>query len=160
MKNYQVRWFSQTIVRWPEYPGISANPAEGVITPDGRWVVVYLPTEPALTDMQEEAVRAKAAALNYNVIQLPPRPNPETQPLNNLLPWPISILRNKLVSKTFPYSVTNVPCGVTQADYRNYPNITDPAWFAKYTSSPANMGPYYIDGVKKTFSEFMGSWPA
>ena len=51
----------------------------------------------------------------------------------------------------------NVPCWSETNDYKTWEQQNSPAFFAKYASSPANNGPYYIDGVKQSFGEFMGS---
>ncbi len=40
-------------------------------------------------------------------------------------------------------------------NYRDWAQQNSPAFFKTYTSNPTNMGPYYIDGVKETFAEFM-----
>ena len=40
-------------------------------------------------------------------------------------------------------------------NWRDFPKQDSPQFFAKYSSSPANMGPYWIDGVKETFGDFM-----
>ena len=46
-------------------------------------------------------------------------------------------------------------CWSQNHNYKTYPDQTSPAFFAKYASSPANNGPYYLDGVKLTFAQFM-----
>jgi len=157
MKDYQTRYLSQVVARFPERPAISVNTDNAVYTPDGRWVTVYLPGDPRLPSAQIAQVRALARALHYNVIQLPRRPG-LLNPLGRLLPYPVVIYRNKAVSSSFPYSVTSVPCSVTLENYRDYPNQTSPAFFAKYASGPNNMGPYYIDGVKEDFAQFMSRY--
>ena len=153
MKNYQTRWISNAIAYWPEYGGISDNSDDALLTPDGQWVTVYLPSEPRLSAGQIQAVRAKAKALHYNVIQIPR--NPENRPVASLLPYPVDIIRNKAVSSTFKGSVNSVPCWATPQNYRDYPNQTSPAFFAKYASSPRNMGQYYVDGETMTFAQFI-----
>ena len=37
----------------------------------------------------------------------------------------------------------------------DYAYQTSPAFFAQYASSPSNMGPYWIGGVKLDFAQFM-----
>jgi hypothetical protein len=153
MKDYQVRWQSQVIARWPENPRLSVNQDDSVYTPDGKWVTVYLPIQPRLSAAQERTVRRQAAVLHYNVIQIPR--DPVNRPIARLLPWPVVILRQKAPSADFPYSVLNVPCWATPQNYREYPNQTSPAFFARYASSPRNMGPYYIDGEKMSYAQFI-----
>jgi hypothetical protein len=157
MKDYQTRYLSQVLAYFPEYPRISINTDNAVYTPDGQWVTVYLPGDPRLPASQIEQVRALARALDFNVIQLTKPPGP-LNPLGRLLPYPVIIYRNKAVSPSFPDSVTSVPCSVTPENYRDYPNQTSPAFFAQYASNPGNMGPYYIDGVKLDFAQFMSRY--
>ena len=161
MKDYQTRYLSQVVAAFPEYPAISVNTDNAVYTSDGSWVTVYLPGDPRLPAAQIRQVRALARALHYNVIQLPPRPS-RLRPLASLLPYPVIIYRNKAVSPSFPDSVTSVPCwpnpNTPQNNYRDYPNQTSPAFFAKYASSPRNMGPYWIGGVKLNFAQFMSQY--
>ena len=80
----------------------------------------------------------------------------------SLLPYPVVIYRNKAVSPSFPYSVTSVPCWpnpkTPENNYRDYAYQTSPAFFAKYASSPRNMGPYWIGGVKLDFAQFMSQY--
>ena len=115
-------------------------------------MTVWLPSEPRLTPSQDAQVRAAAKALNYNVIQLPPK---ATGPIARQIPNGIITLRQKGISPSFPLSNTNVACWSQNHNYRTYPDQTSRAFFAKYASSPANNGPYYLDGVKLTFSQFM-----
>jgi hypothetical protein len=156
MKDYQVRYESETIGYWPEYDAISVNTDDAVYTPDGTWVTVYLPGDPRLPASEIAQVRAVAQALDWNVIQVPP--NPESRPIARLLPYPVVIFRNKGISSSFPNSVTSVPCWATPENYRDYPYQTSPAFFAKYASSSRNMGSYHINGVKLTFAQFMGEF--
>jgi hypothetical protein len=146
---------SNTILHFPEYDAISVNSDEAVYQPDSSWVTVVLPQSPRLTPSQIRAVRAKAAELRYNVIQAPPD--------NRIIPIPgLLFVREKVANPTFCCALTNVPSWVdpnnpetADNDYRDYPDQTSPEFFAKYTSNPGNMGPYYVDGVKQTFDQFM-----
>src|SRR4029453_4122247 len=123
------------------YRSLWKNTDNSVYTSKGEWVVVWLPSEPGLGAAQERGGRAKAAALNYNVIQLPPK---ATGPIASNLPDGAITLRQKGISPSFPYSNTNVPCWSEDHDYRTYSDQTSPEFFAKYASSPANNGPYYL----------------
>ena len=161
MKDYQVRYLSETIGYYPEYPAISVNSDNAVYQSDSSWVTVYLPGDPRLPAAQIAEVRALAAAHGFNVIQNPR--NPVNRPVARLLPYPVLIIRNKAVSPSFPDSVTGVPCWPNpitspQNNYLDYPNQTSPAFFAKYASSPRNMGPYWIGGVKLNFAQFMSQY--
>ena len=118
-------------------------------------MTIWLPSEPRLTPEQIALVRATARALNYNVIQLPPT---ATGPLKSQIPNGWLVLRQKGISSSFPYSVTSVPCWAQHHSYKTYADQTSPAFFAKYASSPRNMGPYYIDGVKLDFPQFMAKF--
>jgi hypothetical protein len=157
MKDYPIRYQSQTVnyftLNTPLYRSLSINTNDAVYTPEGKWVTVYLPSEPRLSPAQERAVRAKAAALNYNVIQLPPK---ATGPIARQIPDGGIVLRQKGISPNFGLSNTNTPCWSEDNDYLTYDEQNSPEFFAKYASSPANNGPYYIDGVKQSFGEFMG----
>jgi hypothetical protein len=108
MKDYQIRYQSQTIAYWPESKGISVNTDDAVYTANGEMVTVYLPGDPRLPLAQIRQVRAMAARLHYNVIQSPR--NPANRPLARLLPYPATIYRNKAISSSFKYSVNAVPC--------------------------------------------------
>ena len=48
-----------------------------------------------------------------------------------------------------------MPCWSQNHPYKTYAQQTSPAFFAKYASNPGNNGPYYTDGVKLTFAQFM-----
>src|SRR5262249_58284110 len=122
---------------------LATNTDDSVYTSNGEWVVVWLPSEPRLTPAQESLVRAWAKALNYNVIQLPPK---ATGPIARQIPDGIIALRQKGISSSFPYSITNTPCWSENHDYLTYPDQTSPAFFAQYASSPANNAQYYLDG--------------
>ncbi len=158
MQDYQTRYLSQVIAYWPEYPAISVNTDNAVYQPDGSWVTIYLPYAPRLTPSQLAAVRALAVAHGYNVIQLPPPPS-RLRPLARLLPYPTLIYRNKAVSPSFSQSLLAVPCSTPPgSNYLDYPYQTSPAFFAQYASSPSNMGPYYLDGVKLDFAQLMAKY--
>jgi hypothetical protein len=157
MKDYQTRYLSQTIARFPEYPAISVNTDNAVYTPEGTWVTVYLPGDPRLPASQIRVIREVARELHFNVIQIPRPPGP-LNPLGRLLPYPVIIYRNKAVSPSFPHSVTSVPCWAQHHSYLTYPHQTSRRFFRKYASSPRNMGPYYIDGVKLDFAQFMSKY--
>ena len=160
MKDYQVRYQSQTFAYFPEYGPISVNQNDGTYTPDGELVTVYLPGDPRLSPAQIRRVRAMAARLDYNVIQNPR--NPESRPIAGLLPYAATIYRQKAISTSFRYGLNNVPCWTDPTnpatagnDYRDFTNQTSPAFFRRFASSPRNMGPYWIDGEKMTFSQFV-----
>jgi hypothetical protein len=159
MKDYPIRYQSLTdsyfTVNGVLYRSLWTNTIDSVYTSNGEWVVVWLPSEPRLTPAQERAVRAVAAAFNYNVIQLPPK---ATGPIARNIPDGLITLRQKAISSSFPYSNLNTPCWSEDHDYKTYPQQTSPAFFAKYASSPANNGPYYIDGVKLSLAQFMAKF--
>jgi hypothetical protein len=160
MRDYPIRYQSQTsnyfTANTELYASQSTNTSDGVLTSRREWVTVWLPAAPRLPAAQETAVRAKAAALHYNVVQMGPKPLP-TQPIASRVPWPTIAVRQKGISSSFPYSNLAMPCWSENNDYRTYEQQTSPAFFAQYASSPANQGPYYIDGVKQSFAEFMAS---
>jgi len=158
MKDYQTRYLSETVIAWPEYPAISVNTDNAVYRPDGSWVTIYLPSKPRLTRSQLKHVREVARKLSYNVIQLPRKPS-KLRPVASLLPpGPMIVVRYKAASSTFPYPVTAIPCWAQNHDYRTYHAQTSRAFFAKYASSPRNQGPYYTDGVRLTFGQFMSQF--
>jgi hypothetical protein len=163
MKDYQIRWQSQTFAYWPEYRAISVNTDDAVYTSDGQWVTVYLPGDPRLTPAQIAHVRELAAQLHYNVIQNPR--NPKNRPLARLLPYAATIYRNKAISSSFKYSVNAVPCWVDPNNpatagnnYKDWTNQTSPAFFRQFASSPRNQGPYWIGGVKMSYAQFMSQY--
>jgi hypothetical protein len=132
------------------------NTDDAVYTPNGEWVTVYLPGDPRLPAAEAAQVRAMAARLHYNVIQMPP---PPTGPLATRIPYPTIALRQKAISSSFPYSNLALPCWSQNHSYKTWTNQTSPAFFAKYASNPSNNGPYYVDGVKLTFAQFMRRFP-
>ena len=67
-------------------------------------------------------------------------------------------MRQKAISSSFPFSNTNVPCWATNHNYKTWGDQTSPAFFAKYASNPRNMGPYYVDGVKLNFAQFISRY--
>jgi hypothetical protein len=156
MKDYPIRYQSLTqnyfTLNPRLYRSLSVNTDNSVYTSKGEWVVVWLPSEPRLSAAQERAVRAKAAALNYNVIQMAPK---ATGPVASVIPDGSIALRQKGISPNFGLSNTNTPCWSEDHDYTTYAQQTSPEFFAKYASSPANNGPYYLDGVKTNVQEFL-----
>ena len=156
MKDYPIRYQSLQDSYFTAngvlYRSLTVNTDDSVYTPKGEWVTVWLPSEPRLTPSQDARVRATAAKLHYNVVQLPPK---ATGPIASQIPNGIIALRQKGISPSFGLSNTNVPCWSQAHSYLTYPNQTSPAFFAKYASSPANNGPYYLDGVKLTFAQFI-----
>ena len=159
MKNYPIRYQSLTDSYFTPngvlYRSLWTNTDTALYTSDGKWVTVWLPSEPRLTPSQEAQVRAEAKALNYNVVQLAPK---ATGPIARQIPNGIIALRQKGISSSFPYSNLNVACWSQNHNYKTYPDQTSPAFFAKYASSPANNGPYYINGVKLTFAQFIAKF--
>ncbi len=163
MRDYQIRYQSQTIVYWPENNRISVNSDDAVYTANGEMVTVYLPGDPRLPASEIAQVRAMAARLHYNVIQSPG--NPAGRPLAGLIPYPAIVYRNKAISSSFQYSVNAVPCwtdpnnpATAGNNYRDFTNQTSPAFFRQFSSSPRNQGPYYVDGVKMTFAQFISKY--
>lgn len=156
MKEYQIRYQSITDSYFTPngrlYRSLWSNTDDAVYTSNGEWVTVWLPSEPRLTPSQDARVRAVAKALNYNVVQLPPK---ATGPIARNIPDGILAVRQKGISSSFPYSNLNVACWSQNHNYKTYPNQTSPAFFAKYASSPSNNGPYYLDGYKVTFPQFV-----
>jgi hypothetical protein len=137
------------------YASLWNNTDDSVYTSDGEWVTVYLPAEPRLTPGQIAQVRAVAQAQHFNVIQLPPRSR--TLP-GSLIPYPTIAIRQKAISSSFPYSNLNMPCWSIDDNYKTWTDQTSPAFFARYASNPRNNGPYYADGVKLTFAQFMNKY--
>ena len=84
-------------------------------------------------------MRALAAAHDFNVIQLPP---PRDRAPGKAASLPEHALRQKAISSSFPYSNLALPCWSQNHNYKNYPDQTSPAFFAKYASNPSNNGPY------------------
>jgi len=159
MKDWPIRYQSLSVgyftLKPRLYRSLSINTDDALYQPDGSWVTIFLPSEPRLTPEQIALVRAAARALNFNVIQLPPTP---TGPIAKLLP-PFVYLRQKAISPSFAsFSNLNVPCWAQHHNYLTYAHQTSPAFFAQYASSPGNMGPYYIDGVKLDFAQFMAQY--
>jgi hypothetical protein len=156
MKDFPIRYQSASVPYAPvEYPAISVNTSNARYTSDGSWVTIYLPNKPRLTPEQIRLVRAAARALDYNVIQTPPKAR---GPLGKQVPYNQVGWRQKAISPSFPDSVLNMPCWGKHHNYRTWTDQTSPAFFAKYASSPRNMGPYYISGVKLDFPQFMAKF--
>ena len=156
MKDYPIRYQSLAVnyftLNTRLYNSGWVNTDDAVYTPKGEWVTVYLPGDPRLPAAEAAQVRAMAARLHYNVIQMPP---PPTGPLATRIPYPTIALRQKAISSSFPFSNLALPCWSHNHNYKTWTNQTSPAFFAKYASSPSNNGPYYVDGVKMTFAQFI-----
>ena len=131
------------------------NTDNSVYTSNGEWVTVYLPGDPQLPASEIAQVRSLAKAANFNVIQFPPKP---TGPIASLLPYPSISIRQKAINPSFPYSNLNLPCWSQNHNYKTYEDQTSPAFFAKYASNPRNNGPYYVNGVKLTFAQFISKY--
>jgi len=161
MRNYPIRYQSLTDSYFTPngvlYRSLFTNTDNAVYTSSNEWVTVWLPSEPRLTPSQDALVRAVAKALHYNVIQLPPK---ATGPIARNIPDGVITLRQKGISSSFPYSNLNVACWSENHNYKTYPDQTSPAFFAKYASSPSNNGPYYIDGFKLPFAQFVAKFSA
>jgi hypothetical protein len=159
MKDYPIRYQSITNSYFTPnqrlYRSLFVNTDNARYTSDGSWVVIWLPSQPRLTPEQIALVRAVARALHYNVIQLAPK---AVGPLARQVPPGNIALRQKGISASFPYSNKAVPCWSEHHPYTTYPQQTSPAFFAHYASSPANNGPYYLDGFKLTFAQFMAKY--
>ena len=156
MKDYPIRYQSFGVnyfsLNTRLYNSLWTNTDDSVYTSKGEWVVVWLPAEPRLPAAEIAQVRAVAKANNYNVIQLPPRSR--TLP-GSLLPYPTITIRQKAVSSSFPFSNLNMACYSQTHDYKTWTDQTSRAFFARYASNPRNNGPYYTDGVKLTFAQFI-----
>jgi len=159
MKDYPVRYQSLSVGYFTFntrlYRSLTITTDDAVYQPDNSWVQIYLPSKPKLPPAQIRAIRAVARALHYNVTQLPP---PAKGPLSKQIPPGIIFLRQKGISPSFPDTNQNVPCWADHHSYKTYAHQTSPAFFAKYASSPRNMGPYYLDGFKLTFPQFMAKF--
>ena len=159
MKDYQIRYQSLGVnyftVNTRLYNSGWTNTDDAVYTSKGEWVTVYLPGEPRLPASEIAQVRAVAQAQHFNVIQLPPRP---VGPIARTIPYPSIALRQKAISSSFPYSNLALPCWSQNHSYKTWTNQTSPAFFAKYASSPKYNGPYYVDGVKFTFAQFISKY--
>jgi hypothetical protein len=159
MKDYPIRYQSLGVGFFTAnqrlYSSLFVNTDDSVYTSDGSWVVVWLPSEPRLTASQEAQVRAVAKALNFNVVQLPPK---ATGPIARQIPNGIIFLRQKGISPNFGLSNQNAPCWAVNHSYKTYAQQTSPAFFAKYASSPKYNGPYYLDGFRLTFAQFLAQY--
>ena len=159
MKDYPIRYQSFGVnyftLNTRLYNSGWINTDDSVYTSKGEWVVVWLPAEPRLSRAEIAQVKAVAKAQNFNVIQLPPRSR--TLP-GSLLPYPTITIRQKTVSSSFPYSNLNLSCWSQTHNYKNWSAPKGAAYFAKYASSPLNNGPYWTDGVKVTFAQFMANY--
>jgi hypothetical protein len=104
------------------------------VQPDGSAIfLVMSPLGPA-DPFSQAALLAEAAANNWNVIQAG---------LDGAGWDSFVVYRNKLTTPGFAGAVTNMPCyGPHLGNWTNAP--------ASYASSPANMGPYYLDGATCT----------
>ena len=131
------------------------NTDNSVYTPRGQWVMVYLPGDPRLPAAEIAQVRSLAAAKNFNVIQFPPKP---VGPLARQLPYPSIAIRQKAISSSFPFSNLNLACWSQNHNYKTWADQNSRAFFAKYASNPRNNGPYYVDGVKMTFAQFISKY--
>ena len=111
MKDYPIRYQSLAVnyftLNTRLYNSGWVNTDDAVYTPNGEWVTVYLPGDPRLPAAEAAQVRAMAARLHYNVIQMPP---PPTGPLATRIPYPSIALRQKAISSSFPYSNLALPC--------------------------------------------------
>jgi hypothetical protein len=159
MKDYPIRYQSFGVnyftLNTRLYNSGWTNTDDSVYTSDGSWVTVYLPGDPRLPAAEIAQVRSLARAANFNVIQLPP---PPTGPIATRIPYPSIALRQKAISSSFPYSNLALPCWSQNNSYKTWGQQTSPAFFAKYASSPSNNGPYYTDGVKLTFAQFISQY--
>lgn len=155
MRNYQVRYMSVVVGGGAYTHAVALADTSAILRRDRSWVTVLLPSVPRLTPDQERQVRAKAAALHYNVLQ---EPSP-SQPYATLS---AVVIRQRLPSGDFCCAVTRVPSwtdpdnpATARNDYRDWPLQTSPSFFATYASNARNMGPYWIGGVRESFSDFM-----
>jgi hypothetical protein len=155
MGKYQVRYMSVVVGGGAYTVAVALPDTSAIFTRGGSWVTVLLPSTPRLTPEQEQQVRAKAAALRYNVLQ---EPTPR-QPYATLSAIAI---RERIVNGDFCCAVTRVPSwtnphnpATAGNDYRDWPLQTSPGFFSTYASNPRNMGPYWIGGVSESFSDFM-----
>ncbi len=155
MRRYQMRYMSVVVGGGAYTAAVALPDTSAIFTRDGSWVTVLLPSAPRLTPGQVQEIRAKAAALRYNVLQ-DPSPRQPYATLSSI------VIRQKLVNGDFCCAVTRVPSwtdpnnpATARNDYRDWPLQTSPAFFANYASNPRNMGPYWIGGVRESFSDFM-----
>jgi hypothetical protein len=166
MQDFPARYNSLTTAGYP-----SAR-SDNNFSPNAHvgkpWTTVWLPGAPhRLSRRQERAVRRAAAERGWDVRQIQPDPavipfTPLERPLGKQIPYPELIYRQKAISPSFTNGINSVPCWrnpVTnpQNNWLDYSKQTSPAFFAKYASSPRNMGPNYIDGVKESVADFLGS---
>ena len=159
MGDFQTRYMSITVFSFPESASLSVNSDDAIYRQGRAWVTVLLPSDPSLSPAQLSEVRAKAARLRYNVIQDPPPAS--------LFGIPTElVVRQNMPSGAFCGSITNVPSwtdpnnpATANNNYRDFGAQNSAKFFATYTSNSENMGPYWIDGVKETFQEFMSDSP-
>ena len=163
MQNFPARYNSLTTAGYPSARSdnnFSSNAHVGK-----PWTTVWLPGSPnRLSRREERAVRTAAAARGFDVRQIQPDPatipfTPITRPLGKQIPYPELIYRQKAISPTYRNGINSVPCwsGQPGNNWLDYPKQTSPAFFAKYASSPRNMGPHYIDGAEESVADFLGS---
>jgi hypothetical protein len=69
MGSHQVRYMSLVPEGFPVRNENVLAADNAVFEPDGSWVTVMLPQDPALSRSQKEQVRARAAELGYNVLK-------------------------------------------------------------------------------------------
>ena len=159
MGNYQIRYQSFGVnyftLNTRLYNQGWINTDDSVYTSKGEWTVVYLPGDPQLPAAEAAQVRALAQAQHFNVVQMPPPPKSS---LAKRIPYPSIAIRQKTISPSFPYSNLALPCWSQTHSYKTWGDPKGPAYFAKYASSPANNGPYYTDGVKMTFAQFISKY--
>jgi hypothetical protein len=153
MRKYQVRYMSVVSESSPVTAALPDTSA--IFERNGAWVTVMLPSDPRLSPSREREIRAKATKLRYNVLQ---DPTPNRYRLGS----PTISIREFTVSSHFCCEVTQVPSwtnphnpATAHNNYRDWPQQTSPEFFAKYASNPRDMGPYWIGGVRESFSDFI-----
>ena len=148
---YEARYMS--FVNQAQFPVRSTdvvNQNQAIYQDDGSWVTVVLPSLPQLSDGEVADVRAKAAELGYNVIG-----GGRYQPNVGLEPGLVAF-RMQRPADGFEGSNLNVPSWTEEGNnYSTYNEQSSDEFFETFTSTPHNMGEYWLDGVTETLKEFL-----
>lgn len=110
------------------------------VQPDGSAYFMLISRTAPISRTDRAALSAYANAHAWNAM-------PAAKPGVKLFPTPVAIYRNKLPNANFADSTNDMPC-YTAAPWSAAP--------PRYASSPATMGPYYIDGEICTVSDVLG----
>lgn len=110
-----------------------------LMQPDGSAAFMLVSRTAPIARRTRDRLSAYARAHGWNEM-------PAAKPGWKLFPLPVLIYRNKLPNDAFGQSSDAIPC-FTAGPWDQAP--------PSYASSPANMGPYYIDGVVCSTEEIL-----